>query len=80
LYDPIAAQLQDVWVANQEFDSCCVKITADGGSKLTGEWTRPDIIVVGFRTFPYVPGKYLDVITFEVKPYGAIDIKMRIKS
>lgn len=75
LYDPIATELENVWAKDQGFDRYYVKNTAEQGSKYTkGKWTRPDIIVVGCKTFPYIPGKFLDVITFEVKPYEAIDI------
>lgn len=75
LYDPIVAVLENVWAKDQGFDDCHVLKIADGGSKYTnGKWTRPDIVAVGCKTFSYVPGKHLDVITFEVKPANAIDI------
>jgi len=75
LYKPIATVLENDWAKYQRFYDCYVEITAKGGAKNTnGKWTRPDIMVVGCKTFPYVPGKHLDVITFEVKPANAIDI------
>jgi len=27
------------------------------------------------RTYRYLPGKYMEVVTFEVKPFDAIDVK-----
>ncbi len=43
-------------------------------SKLSiGEWKAPDITLIGGKTLPYLPGKFLDVVTFEVK--ASIDIK-----
>jgi hypothetical protein len=56
-------------------DATIVEVTALGGGKITGgKWTRPDITVGGYRTFPYVPGKHFDLIVFEIKPYWALDV------
>jgi hypothetical protein len=46
-----------------------------GGSRPTGIWSRPDIVTVEVRTFEYVPGKHLDVNTFEVKSWNAINVQ-----
>ena len=32
-----------------------------------GRWARPDLTLLGGKVLPYLPGKFLDVITFEVK-------------
>ena len=75
LYPPIAAVLRNQWSKEQGFDNYLVEVTAKQGSRLTGgKWTRPDITAVGYKTFPYVPGRYLEVITFEVKPTNTIDV------
>ncbi len=37
------------------------------GGVATGEWARPDITVVGGKVLPYLPSKFVDVHTFEVK-------------
>jgi hypothetical protein len=37
-------------------------------------WTKPDITAVSVRTFQHLPGKYVDVWTFEVKPVEALDV------
>lgn len=75
LYTPIATVLRNQWTKEQGFDNYLVEITAKQGSKSTGgKWTRPDIIAVGYKTFPYIPGRYLEVITFEIKPVSAIDV------
>jgi hypothetical protein len=39
----------------------------DGGTP-GGRWTRPDVALVAMQTFPYVPTKVFQVITFEIKP------------
>jgi hypothetical protein len=75
LYSPIASVLRNQWSKEQGFDNYLVEITAKQGSRYTGgKWTRPDIIAVGYKTFPYVPGRYLEVISFEVKPTSCIDV------
>lgn len=75
LYPPIAEVLRNQWSKEQGFDSYLVEVTARQGSKATGgKWTRPDITVVGYKTFPYIPGRFLEVISFEVKPLATIDV------
>ncbi|MCY3988182.1 MAG: hypothetical protein OXF94_06265 [Gammaproteobacteria bacterium] len=37
------------------------------GAAKDGQWTRPDLTLIGGKVLPYLPGKFLDVITFEVK-------------
>lgn len=75
LYDPMAKVLASTWSAAAGFDDKIVQITAQQGGKLTGgKWSRPDIAVVTLSTYPYVPGRHFDVITFEVKTAEGIDI------
>ncbi|MEI6747169.1 MAG: hypothetical protein WCL34_14490 [Methylococcaceae bacterium] len=75
LYKPMKTVLENDWARDQTFNDCYVAITAQGGARPTnGKWTRPDITVIGCKTFLYVPGKHLEVVTFEVKPANAIDI------
>ncbi len=75
LYEPIATVLRDQWAKEQGFDLYSVEVTARQGSRQTGgKWTRPDMTVVGYKTFPYVPGRFLEVVTFEVKPFSTIDV------
>lgn len=75
LYPPMAKVIQTRWSQDFRMDAIIVEITALGGGKITGgKWTRPDITVGGYRTFPYVPGKHFDLIVFEIKPYWALDV------
>jgi hypothetical protein len=75
LYEPIATVLRNQWSKEQGFDNYSVEVTAKQGSRLTGgKWTRPDITAVGYKAFLYVPGRFLEVITFEVKPTDAADV------
>jgi hypothetical protein len=77
LYEPLLRVLSTEWVREMriEPEQIHFEITARQGKKLTGgTWTRPDITAVSVRTFQHLPGKYLDVWTFEVKPLEALDI------
>jgi hypothetical protein len=75
LYEPISNVLRNNWSKEQGFDNYLVELTAKQGSRATGgKWTRPDVTVVGYKTFPYLPGRYLEVISFEIKPTCTLDI------
>lgn len=41
--------------------------THHAGPAATGAWSRPDLTVVGGKVLPFLPGKFVDVHTFEVK-------------
>lgn len=46
------------------------EITASQGKRHTGgKWTRPDIALVSVKTYAYIPGKTIDLITFELKTH-----------
>jgi len=75
LYEPMAKCLREHWSKSNRYRDCIVEITARQGRRDTGgRWSRPDITIVGLSVFTYLPGRYLDVSTFEVKPANAIDI------
>lgn len=77
LYLPFDRTVRDYWIKDNNIEAkrCIVQITADqGGKKTGGKWTRPDISIVAVNTFRFVPGKSLDVITFEIKPANDLDI------
>jgi hypothetical protein len=75
LYEPIAKVLDESWVRERRFESSIVQVTALQGRRLTGgKWSRPDIAIATLSTYPYVPGRHFDVVTFEVKPSDAIDV------
>jgi hypothetical protein len=75
LYLPISKVLQSGWLRDRGFDRSFVEHTSQAGKKKTGVWSRPDLTVIGFQTFPYVPGKFLDVVTFEIKPQTEVDVR-----
>ena len=75
LYEPIATVLKEQWAKAQGFDAYSVEVTARQGSRQTGgKWTRPDLTAIGYKTFPFVPGRFLEVVTFEVKPFSTVDV------
>jgi len=75
LYQPMADVIRGSWAQDYRLDSVIVEVTASQGARPTGgKWTRPDITVASYRTFPYVPGRHFDLITFEVKPGEVADV------
>jgi hypothetical protein len=75
LYAPMFEVIKSRWAQDYRLDSLIVEITASQGARQTGgKWTRPDITAASYRTFPYVPGRHFDLITFEVKSYEAADV------
>ena len=75
LYKPIAKVLMEQWAKEQGYDDYAVEVTGNQGSKRTGgRWSRPDIVVVGCKTYRFLPGRFIEVITFEVKTEINLDI------
>lgn len=75
LYEPVASVLRGPWARDSRFRHQVVEITASQGRRNTGgTWTRPDVVVAALRVFPFLPGKYFDLITFEIKPSWALDV------
>jgi hypothetical protein len=76
LYEPMRRVIATAWAKDHRRDPLAVEITALQGRRATGGmWSRPDIVSVEVRTFAYVPGKYLEVATFEVKAANAINVQ-----
>ena len=75
LYEEIVSVLKGPWALENRFDNVIVEITASQGRRNTGGiWTRPDVIVAAMRIFRYLPGKYFDLVTFEVKQRSAFNV------
>lgn len=74
-YDGIFKTLNDAWIKNQKYPNAWTQITAHQGKRETGgKWTRPDIAMVSVTSLPYLPGKIVDISTFEIKLYEEVDI------
>lgn len=78
LYPIIIKVIRESWLKDKRYGEdgkAIIETTARAGRKDTGgRWTRPDITVVSLSTLLYMPGKQLDVTTFEVKASNAIDV------
>jgi len=69
LYEPLLEYIRQTWAAENDIKNFVLDKTAALGTKKTGGvWTRPDLSLVAVHTFTYIPGKTLELITFEVKP------------
>lgn len=75
LYEPLRRVISAEWARDRRQRPIAVEVTAFQGRRATGIWARPDIVSVEVRAFAYVPGKYLEVTTFEVKPSDAITVQ-----
>lgn len=75
LYPKVKQVLETQWKQDEGLQNVVVEITASQGARATGgKWSRPDITVVAVQVYDLLPTKYLDVITFEVKPEGSWDV------
>ncbi len=76
LYDGIETSLRDSWRITQGmFNSMLVRTAHLGKRKTGGRWTRPDFLLICAQGYPHIPGKHMEVIAWEVKPYDEIDIR-----
>ncbi|MEQ1755169.1 MAG: hypothetical protein ABL973_13670 [Micropepsaceae bacterium] len=74
LYGPMIKVIKENWSIDAGLDTVIVEITAQGGRRPDGKWSRPDITLASYKTFPYVPGRHFDLITFEIKPTDTVDV------
>jgi hypothetical protein len=40
-----------------------------------GKWTRPHITLFAVRIYPYIPGKSIELVSFEIKYLGAYGVE-----
>lgn len=76
LYAGMSKVIADRWAKDQriEMRRSVVDVIAQQGSRDTGgRWTRPDIVLITSNAYRYVPGRYLEIITFEVKLVESLD-------
>ncbi len=71
LYPPMRTEIRWRWADTKphdfvEPDRFCAVVATHGDKR--GRWGAPDITLIGGKTLPFLPGKFLDVVTFEVKP------------
>ncbi|MCI0596564.1 MAG: hypothetical protein L0Z48_08490 [candidate division Zixibacteria bacterium] len=69
LYQSFRDYIEKFWVKDNDIKDFVLEKTAMQGKRNTGgKWTRPDFALITVRTYEYIPGKILELITFEVKP------------
>ena len=72
-YPAIQNELDRFWAEesgreyHQRHRFLAVLDTHHAGRATTGAWARPDLTAVGGKVLPFLPGKFVDVHTFEVK-------------
>ncbi|MBY6414306.1 hypothetical protein HQ346_21650 [Rhodococcus sp. BP-252] len=76
LYEPLVETMQHHWgsESKQPLPLAVDNTAAQGQRRTGGRWSRPDIVLVQVKQFEYVPGTFLEVQTFEVKPFTQIDV------
>jgi hypothetical protein len=74
LYQPMRDVIEHGWAKSRGITPAVVEIIAHGGSKPTGTWKRPDVVSVAVQAFTHLPGKFIEVATFEIKPSNSIDV------
>jgi len=75
LYVPILETLRTGWIPDHRIDDFVVHQTAHQGRRDTGgKWTRPDITLASSNNYKYVPGRSVEIRTFEVKMGVGVDV------
>src|SRR5216683_953531 len=76
LYDDFHQTIQKDWIEEYDITDFVSEISAHKGRKTTGgKWTRPDVTLVSVGNYPFIPGKSVEVITFEIKPVDAYGVE-----
>jgi hypothetical protein len=72
---PIVETLRTAWVAEHEIQDYVIDLTASQGGRITGgKWSRPDITFASSKEYKYVPGRLVELRTFEVKTHEGLDV------
>ncbi len=76
LYEPFKKTIEASFTKAYDIEDYACEITANQGKRNTGgKWTRPDVTLLAVRMYRFIPGKSLEVTTFEVKPAGNYGIE-----
>jgi hypothetical protein len=76
LYKPIVAQIITKWIATRGYEAYVYEETHSQGSRkeVRGKFSRPDVTIVGFKRYVYLPQRVFEVVTFEIKPASEISV------
>lgn len=76
LYAPVMKQLDSHWAKQRELDQWHCEMTALQGRRDTGgSWSRPDLVLVGYRKYEFLPERVFELMSFEVKPSYDVSIE-----
>lgn len=76
LYAPSRQVIEESWSRERAYDDFVVEVTAQPGRVQTGgAWTRPDVSLLGTKSYPYLPGRFFEIVTFELKTADALDVR-----
>jgi hypothetical protein len=76
LYPVVKKQLEAHWTLRRQLDACHCEITALQGRRDTGgSWSRPDLVIIAFRKYEFLPQLVFELFSFEVKPATDVSIK-----
>lgn len=71
LYEPFVEWLRTTALdATMPFAHAGVTATPRGRSRVSGQWSRPDVTAVQVASYAWLPDVVLDVSTYEIKPAG----------
>jgi len=75
LYAPIVETVRSSWVPEQGIEDYVIDVSSSQGRRVTGgKWSRPDITLASSKPYKYVPGRFLELRTFEVKTHDGLDV------
>ena len=76
LYAPFIKVVKDYRVKEYDIDDYLIDNTSSQGKKRTGgKWTRPDVSLISIKSYQYIYGKIMEVITFEIKPEDSYGVE-----
>jgi hypothetical protein len=76
LYPIVKKQLEAHWTLRRQLDDCHCEITGLQGRRETGgSWSRPDLAIIAFRKYEFLPERVFELFSFEVKPATDVSVK-----
>lgn len=75
LYLPFYKTIADFWVKDNAIKEYIIELTAQQGRRTTGgRWTRPDVTLIAVGNYQFIPGKIIEITSFELKATDNFDI------
>lgn len=76
LYPDALSIIENSWAKSANYDDYLIEITGAKGKAATGgKWSRPDVSILAIKSFPYLPSRIFDIVTFEIKPIGQTTVE-----